>query len=99
MFPLFLILFLILFITTGIGNGSTFRMVPIIFTNKEHAGPILGWASAIAAYGAFVIPVIFSASIEVGVSESAFFAFAIYYFTCLIVNWWFYYREGAGKPC
>ena len=43
LFPLFLILFLILFITTGIGNGSTFRMVPIIFKNKEHAGPVLGW--------------------------------------------------------
>ncbi len=30
-FPLFLTLFLVLFITTGIGNGSTFRMIPAIF--------------------------------------------------------------------
>ena len=59
-FPIFLILFLILFITTGIGNGSTFQMVPYIF-NKNEAGPVLGWISAIAAYGAFVIPIIFSA--------------------------------------
>ena len=36
---------------TGIGNGSTFRMIPIIFS-KEQAGPVLGWTSAIAAYGA-----------------------------------------------
>ncbi|MBT6151853.1 MAG: antiporter, partial [Chloroflexi bacterium] len=49
----FLILFLILFITTGIGNGSTFRMVPIIFKPSE-AGPVLGWTAAVAAYGAFI---------------------------------------------
>jgi NNP family nitrate/nitrite transporter-like MFS transporter len=30
-FPLFLFSFLLLFITTGVGNGSTFRMIPVIF--------------------------------------------------------------------
>jgi NNP family nitrate/nitrite transporter-like MFS transporter len=29
--PLFLGVFLLLFMTTGIGNGSTFRMIPVIF--------------------------------------------------------------------
>jgi NNP family nitrate/nitrite transporter-like MFS transporter len=29
--PLFLVVFLALFVTTGIGNGSTFRMIPVIF--------------------------------------------------------------------
>jgi MFS transporter, NNP family, nitrate/nitrite transporter len=29
--PLFLGIFLVLFTTTGIGNGSTFRMIPVIF--------------------------------------------------------------------
>ena len=33
-FPAFLILFMALFITTGIGNGSTFRMIPIIFRTE-----------------------------------------------------------------
>ena len=32
---------MILFITTGIGNGSTFRSIPYIFS-KEQAGPVLG---------------------------------------------------------
>eukprot|EP01083_Nonionella_stella_P000956 2753_1 len=99
LFPVFLVLFLMLFITTGIGNGSTFRMVPIIFTNKEHAGPVLGWTSAIAAYGAFVIPLIFQAFIALEIAEWAFFVFAIYYFTCLGVNWWYYYRKNAEIPC
>jgi len=30
-FGLFLVAFLLLFVTTGIGNGSTFRMIPVIF--------------------------------------------------------------------
>ncbi len=36
-FPVFLAMFLVLFVTTGIGNGSTFRMVPVIF-RAHHVG-------------------------------------------------------------
>lgn len=98
LFPLFLILFLVLFITTGIGNGSTYRMVPIIFP-KEQAGPVLGWIAAIAAYGAFIIPSIFAITRSEGVPENAMFGFAIYYLSCLIINWWFYARKNAETPC
>jgi len=96
-FP-FLFLFLILFITTGIGNGSTFRMVPIIF-KSEHAGPVLGWTSAVAAYGAFIIPKVFGNQIQAGTPELALYGFSIYYLSCLIVNWWFYARKNAEIPC
>lgn len=34
-FPGFLAMFLLLFITTGVGNGSTFRMIPVIFRRKH----------------------------------------------------------------
>jgi NNP family nitrate/nitrite transporter-like MFS transporter len=34
----FFLMFLVLFFTTGIGNGSTFRMIPVIFlTERTHA--------------------------------------------------------------
>ena len=94
----FLILFLILFITTGIGNGSTFRMIPIIFEPKQ-AGPVLGWTSAVAAYGAFIIPKVFGGQIKAGHPEYALYGFALYYLSCLIVNWWFYARKNAEIPC
>ena len=94
----FLVLFVILFATTGIGNGSTFRMIPIIFS-KEQAGPVLGWTSAIAAYGAFLIPKIFATQIKGGTPEYALYGFAVYYASCLVVNWWFYARKGAEVPC
>jgi len=31
----FLVMFLILFVTTGVGNGSTFRMIPAIFRSEK----------------------------------------------------------------
>jgi NNP family nitrate/nitrite transporter-like MFS transporter len=31
----FFLMFLVLFLTTGIGNGSTFRMIPVIFMNLK----------------------------------------------------------------
>jgi len=94
----FLGLFLLLFATTGIGNGSTFRMIPIIFKPAQ-AGPVLGWTSAIAAYGAFLIPRIFGTQIKAGHAEYALYGFAVYYLSCLIVNWWFYARKNAELPC
>ena len=94
----FLLLFILLFATTGIGNGSTFRMIPIIFS-KELAGPVLGWTSAIAAYGAFLIPKIFATQIQAGTPQYALYGFALYYLSCLGVNWWFYARKGAERPC
>ena len=94
----FLITFIVLFATIGIGNGSTFRMIPIIFS-KEQAGPVLGWTSAIAAYGAYLIPKIFATQIKAGTPEYALYGFAAYYGTCLWVNWWFYARKGAEIKC
>ncbi len=94
----FLFLFLLLFITTGIGNGSTFRMIPIIFPAAQ-AGPVLGWTSAVAAYGAFIIPRVFGKQIQNGTPEYALYGFALYYLSCLAVNWWFYARRNASTPC
>ena len=34
----FFLMFLVLFLTTGIGNGSTFRMIPVIFLNEAMQG-------------------------------------------------------------
>ena len=90
--------FMVLFLTTGIGNGSTFRSIPYIF-NKEQAGPVLGWTSAIAAYGAFIIPKVFGQQIKSGTPEYALYGFAIYYLICLLLNWWYYDRKKAGIQC
>ena len=94
----FLLLFIVLFAMTGIGNGSTFRMIAILFS-KDQAGPVLGWTSAIAAYGAFLIPKIFATQIKSNTPENALYGFALYYATCLGLNWWFYARKNAKNRC
>jgi NNP family nitrate/nitrite transporter-like MFS transporter len=85
----FFILFLLLFAGTGIGNGSTFRTIAMIFP-KEQAGPALGWTSAVAAYGAFIIPQVFGEQINAATPQYALYGFAIFYFVCLLLNWWYY---------
>ncbi len=90
----FLILFIILFAATGVGNGSTFRSIAMIF-DREQAGPVLGWTSAVAAYGAFIIPQVFGEQIKATTPEYALYGFAVFYFICLVLNWWFYTRKNA----
>ena len=85
----FFLLFLVLFAASGIGNGSTFRTIAMVFP-KEQAGPVLGWTSAVAAYGAFVIPQVFGEQIKAATPEYALYGFAIFYFICLLLNWWYY---------
>ena len=94
----FLLLFIVLFATTGIGNGSTFRMIGVIF-DRDARGPVLGWTSAIAAYGAYLIPKIFGNQIAAGKPQYALYGFAVYYATCLVLNWWFYARKNAEISC
>ena len=93
-FPAFLGLFVVLFIASGIGNGSTFRSIGVIF-DRQQAGPVLGWTSAVAAYGAFIAPVVIGAQIKAGTPQFAMYGFAIFYAVCLVLNWWFYLRAGA----
>ena len=93
-FPSFLGLFIVLFFASGIGNGSTFRTIGVIF-DRQQAGPVLGWTSAIAAYGAFVAPIVIGDQIKAGTPQFAMYGFAAFYALCLILNWWFYLRANA----
>jgi NNP family nitrate/nitrite transporter-like MFS transporter len=93
-FPMFLGLFMVLFFASGIGNGSTFRTIGVIF-DRTQAGPVLGWTSAVAAYGAFIAPVLIGEQIKAGTPQAAFYGFAVFYALCLVLNWWFYLRGNA----
>lgn len=90
----FLALFLILFAATGIGNGSTFRTIAMVFP-KVQAGPVLGWTSAVAAYGAFYIPKLFGEQIKNATPEIALYGLAVFYAICIVLNWLVYLRKNA----
>ncbi len=90
----FFLLFLCLFMASGIGNGSTFRTIAKVF-NKEQTGPVLGWTSAVAAYGAFIIPQVLGEQIKATTPEVALYGFATFYMFCVVLNWWVYLRPSA----
>lgn len=88
-----------IFLFSGIGNASTFKQMPMIFPPRQ-AGGVIGWTSAIAAYGPFVFNVSFAAIFgSVGHSTPFFYAAAVFYAICLFINWNFYMRSGAERPC
>lgn len=115
----FLAAFLVLFAASGIGNGSTFRMIPVIFlterqrdmgpgygqaqatrdANKE-AAAVLGFSSAVGAYGGFFIPKAYGTSIALtGSTAAALWCFIGFYVSCIAVTWWLYSRRNAPMPC
>jgi NNP family nitrate/nitrite transporter-like MFS transporter len=63
--------------------------------DEEQAGPVLGWTSAVAAYGAFIIPKVFGEQIKATTPEYALYGFAVFYFICFLLNWWTYMRPNA----
>ncbi|MBI5120343.1 MAG: NarK family nitrate/nitrite MFS transporter [Rhodospirillales bacterium] len=115
----FLAMFLLLFAGTGVGNASTFQMIPIIFLNEQkrlangtqsetetqklagkEAAAVLGFSSALAAYGAFFIPKSYGTSISMtGGPEAALYGFIIFYVTCVMATWWWYARKNAEIKC
>jgi NNP family nitrate/nitrite transporter-like MFS transporter len=117
----FIAMFVALFTAAGIGNGSTFRMIPIIFLNErtraaagkgpeakeramrdgnKEAAAVLGFSSAIGAYGGFFIPKSYGTSIAAtGGPEAALYVFILFYLTCIAITWWYYSRKNAEMPC
>lgn len=94
----YLFTFGLLLATTGIENGSTSRMIAIVFS-KDQVSPLLGLTSAVAAYGAFPNPTIFAIQVKPGTPEPVVYKFAIYCVTCLVLNWWYCERDNAEAKC
>lgn len=100
-FPLFVSCMLGLFLFSGIGNASTFRQFPIIFAHSPRQGAqVLGWTSAVAAYGPFVFAMLVGSSItSTGSAVSFFVGAAVFYLGAVALNWWYYVRPGCEHPC
>ena len=98
--PLFLAAFALLFLTAGIGNGSSYRMIAVIFASPKEAAAVLGFVSAVAAYGGFFIPKALGTSISMtGAPSAALALFFAFYLSCIAITWWHYSRRFAPTPC
>src|SRR5512140_530913 len=107
----FFAMFLLLFFASGVGNASTFQMIPAIMRKdmdrlmpgataesrrlqaERESAAIIGFTSAIAAFGAFFIPKSFGSSIAMtGSVAPALYGFLAFYLTCIAVTWFVYTR-------
>ncbi len=97
---------LLLFFLSGVGNASTFQMIPAIMREELaqtapslpaderqrqadlESAAIIGFTSAIAAYGAFFIPKAYGSSLDLtGAPNAALWGFLIYYMSCAVLTW------------
>lgn len=105
-FWLYLGLFLLLFTITGVANGSSYRMIPLVFRlsvpagdrvgHERKASAALGFIGAIGGFGGFAIPQVLNASNELtGSFEAAFWCFAAAYVGFAFLTWAVYMRPGT----
>ena len=105
----FFAMVLLLFFVSGVGNASTFQMVPGIMRSaidraepglaepqrrvqaERESAAVIGFTSAIAAYGAFYIPKAYGSSIEItGTANAALWGFLLFYLSCAALTWYAY---------
>lgn len=92
-FPAFLWGMLAIFLFAGVGNASTFKQMPVIFERRQ-AGGVIGFTSAIAAFGPFY----FGIALATFSPVPLFLAWALLAAVGAGIAWWFYARAGAEKP-
>jgi NNP family nitrate/nitrite transporter-like MFS transporter len=99
--PLYLVGFVALFVFSGVGNGSTYKMIPAIFRARhtdEHearrlSGAVIGIAGAIGAFGGVLVNLAFRQSfLAYGSADAAYVAFIAFYALCVLVTWSIYLR-------
>jgi len=98
-FPFFALAMLLVFFFSGVGNASTFKQMPMIFPPRQ-AGGVIGWTAAIAAYGPFIFSTLAAYTQRTTGGFTAFFyGLMAFYALNLFLNWYYYARKGAEKPC
>ncbi|WP_344616015.1 nitrate/nitrite transporter [Dactylosporangium salmoneum] len=105
--PLFVTGFVLLFLFSGVGNGSTYKMIPAIFKAKfpsderearRLATALIGVAGAIGAAGGVLVNLAFRQSfLEYKTGDGAYIAFIAFYALCFGVTWLVYLRNSAKR--
>jgi NNP family nitrate/nitrite transporter-like MFS transporter len=105
--PLYLFGFIALFVFSGIGNGSTYKMIPAIFRannpGDDHearrlSGSVIGIAGAIGAFGGVLVNLAFRQSfLAYKTADAAYLTFIAFYAVCVIVTWAVYLRASERR--
>ncbi|MFJ6540945.1 nitrate/nitrite transporter [Streptomyces sp. NPDC091385] len=99
--PLFVTAFTVLFVLSGLGNGSTYKMIPALChadappgqDSDARASALIGFAGAVGAFGGVLVNIAFRQSfLSVGNGDAAYVAFLAAYGVCAAVTWTAYVR-------
>ncbi|MER5638889.1 NarK family nitrate/nitrite MFS transporter [Kitasatospora sp. NPDC002227] len=106
--------FLAAFLFSGLGNGSTFRQIPVIFRSRHLKGLAEGTpahdqalkqaeteSGAVTGFTAAIAAYGFffiPAMFANFAVTSAMWGFVAFYLSCLALTWWYYARKGAESP-
>lgn len=107
----FFLAFMLLFVATGVGNGSTYRMISRIFqvqgeklggspeimrAMRRQAAGALGIISAVGAFGGFLVPICYAwAKSAYGSIEPALWFYVGFFLVLTVLTWGVYLRPGA----
>jgi NNP family nitrate/nitrite transporter-like MFS transporter len=85
--------FIALFALSGLGNGSTYKMIPAVFPSREVSGAVIGIAGAVGALGGAAVNLAFRQSfLTHGTGVPAYIAFIASYVLCMAITWAVYLR-------
>ena len=95
-FYIFMALMLTMFLFSGFGNAGTFKQMPMIMPARQ-AGGAIGFTSAVASLGPFLVGVALSA-VGTGGAWLFFLGCAVFCVACAVLCWVMYARKGAPYP-
>jgi len=98
--PVFVTGFVLLFVFSGVGNGSVYKMIPVLFAAEPEAkarrlsGALIGLAGAVGAFGGVLVNMTFRQSfLSTKSGDAAYLGFLVFYALCGALTWVVYLRR------
>jgi len=96
--------FVLLFVFSGVGNGSVYKMIPGLFADEPEAkgrrltGALIGLAGAVGAFGGVLVNLAFRQSfLSTKNGDAAYLGFLVFYALCAGLTWVAYLRSSAVR--
>ncbi|WP_194895351.1 nitrate/nitrite transporter [Catenulispora pinisilvae] len=95
--------FVLLFVFSGVGNGSVYKMIPALFAGEPEprarrlSGALIGLAGAVGAFGGVLVNMAFRQSfLSTKNGDAAYWTFLAFYALCAGLTWAVFMRR-AGR--
>jgi len=96
--------FVLLFVFSGVGNGTVYKMIPGLFADEPEAkgrrltGALIGLAGAVGAFGGVLVNLAFRQSfLSTKNGDAAYLGFLVFYALCAGLTWVAYLRSSAVR--